>query len=286
MPIFISYSQKDRKFADTLAENLALNRHHIWMDRWELNVGDSLLDRIQAVLTDSSAILVLLSTNSVESEWCRRELNAGLMRELEERRTLLVPCVIEDCTVPLFLRDKVHADFRTDPDTALEQINRALAHVSNPRQGRAETPRFSTDWSLDWKSRDGFQVMEWTFVDHGHDWPYVILSQCTVVCNSAASRRFTAAEARNEADSYMQDVLRLLVDSLPEDGLTVRIQDTRERTIGSCLERANGERFLVQISYRRLGRDNGFDTDVYLDNNLRTALAHMNAVYGRPSDSI
>lgn len=111
------------------------------MDRWELKVGDSLLDKV----TDSSAILVVLSKNSVEPAWCKRELNAGLMRELEERKTLLMPLVIDDCTIPLFLRDKVYADFRANPDEALEQVNRALAGISNPLQGRSETPRFNTD---------------------------------------------------------------------------------------------------------------------------------------------
>jgi hypothetical protein len=70
MPVFISYSQKDRLFADTLAANLVKKKHHIWMDRWELNVGDSLIDKIQSALTASSAILVVLSKNSVALEWC------------------------------------------------------------------------------------------------------------------------------------------------------------------------------------------------------------------------
>ena len=42
MPIFISYSRKDSRFVDKLAVNLIKNRHHVWMDRWELKVGDSL----------------------------------------------------------------------------------------------------------------------------------------------------------------------------------------------------------------------------------------------------
>ncbi|MDX0802758.1 TIR domain-containing protein [Sinorhizobium medicae] len=278
MPIFISHSTKDRNFADTLGANLVMSKHHIWMDRWELNIGDSLLDRIQQVLADSTAIIVLLSKNSVESEWCRREINAGLMRELAERKSLLMPCVIEDCVVPLFLQDKVYADFRTDADEALEQLKGALAKVSNPRQGRNETPRFNTDWSLDWKSMNGIHFIEWTFVDHGHQWPYVVLSKCTVVCNSKASINFAKAQASNRADEYMRDVLGTIMSKIPTDGLFVRMQDAREQTIGRNFERSNGEAFDVQFSYRRLGEDNGFDTVVYLDNNLRVAMDHMVAV--------
>lgn len=61
MPIFISYSHKDSEFVDVLARNLVHNRHHIWLDRWELNVGDSLLEKIQKALTGSSAVLITLS---------------------------------------------------------------------------------------------------------------------------------------------------------------------------------------------------------------------------------
>jgi hypothetical protein len=38
MPIFISYSQKDTRFVDTLVRNLVAAKHHVWMDRWELSL--------------------------------------------------------------------------------------------------------------------------------------------------------------------------------------------------------------------------------------------------------
>jgi len=131
MSIFISYSQKDKKFVDQLAMNLVRARHHVWVDRWELNVGDSLIDRIQSALTDSSAILVILSKASVKSNWCQKELSAGLVRELTEKQVVVMPCLIEDCEIPLFLRDKKYADFRNDPDQAISEVRQALAKISN-----------------------------------------------------------------------------------------------------------------------------------------------------------
>jgi TIR domain len=137
MPIFISYSRQDSGFVDRLARNLALRRHNVWMDRWEMNVGDSLIDKIQSAITDSSAILVVLSRHSVSSEWCKKELNSGLMRELAERKVLLLPCVIDDCDIPLFLREKLYADFRSNPDEALSQLDDALLRITNRQQGTA-----------------------------------------------------------------------------------------------------------------------------------------------------
>ncbi|WP_171901415.1 toll/interleukin-1 receptor domain-containing protein [Stappia indica] len=154
MPIFISYNHQDSDFVDTLAANLVRAKHHVWMDRWELNVGDSLTSKIEENLTGSSAILVIISKNSVESAWCKRELNAGLVRELEERQTIVMPCVIDDCQLPLFLRDKLYADFRKDPDKAFSLVDRSLARISNPTLSRVEKPEFFTDFAYDWKEKD------------------------------------------------------------------------------------------------------------------------------------
>ena len=101
MPLFISYPHEDKEFAEKLAVHLVRQKAHVWIDQWELKVGDSILEKIQSAIKTASALLVLLSKASVASEWCRRELSAGLMRELEEHvslcchfswRTVRSPC--------------------------------------------------------------------------------------------------------------------------------------------------------------------------------------------------
>lgn len=51
MPIFISYSRSDRDFVDRLAKQLVANKADVWLDKWEIHVGESLIDRIQAAIT-------------------------------------------------------------------------------------------------------------------------------------------------------------------------------------------------------------------------------------------
>jgi TIR domain len=119
-------------------------------------------------------MLVILSKNSTESEWCKKELNAGIIRELDEKQVIVLPCVIDDCEIPLFLRDKMRANFSADPDTAFTQVNDALLKISNRQQGRIESPEAFTDWSFDWKKNDstGRWLLEWTFVDHSEAFKY------------------------------------------------------------------------------------------------------------------
>src|SRR5688500_13908336 len=114
MSVFISYSTKDSDFVTQLSTELVKNRIHVWLDKWEMQPGDSLIDKIQSGLTESSFLLVVLSKNSVDSEWCKKEINSGLMRELKEKQVVVIPILLDDCNVPLFLQEKVYADFKND----------------------------------------------------------------------------------------------------------------------------------------------------------------------------
>ncbi len=286
MPIFMSYNRKDRSFVDSLARNLVAAKHNVWMDRWELSLGDSLIQKIQSALTKSSAILVILSKNSVQSEWCRKELSAGLVRELEEKKTVVMPCVIDDCEIPLFLRDKLYADFRDDPDEAFRLVDRSLAKISNFTQGSAESPAFHTDWALDWvQDGDGPWILRWTFIDHGNDLPYVVFSQCSVFCNPVASAVFgklQKPEKDSQKTAFLRDVLTRIVKGFAKKPLIEKIRDSTERFVMWEVKGKATQTFLVRYNYRRLGTDNGMDTLVYLDNNLRTALEKLNEVIYRP----
>ena len=136
MAIFISYSHADATFAKKLAARLVKHNTHVWIDSWELNVGDSLIDRIQNAIQNASALLVILSKASVESEWCQKELNAALIRELEEKKVIVLPVLKENCNIQPFLREKKYADFRGTFDAGFNDLLSAVAKVSNPEQGR------------------------------------------------------------------------------------------------------------------------------------------------------
>lgn len=65
MSVFISYSTKDKDFVDKLSIELVKKRIHVWLDKWAMKPGDSLIDKIQEGLTDSAYLLVVLSHNSL-----------------------------------------------------------------------------------------------------------------------------------------------------------------------------------------------------------------------------
>ena len=281
MPIFISYNRKNAEFVDQLAANLVARKHHIWMDRWELNIGDSLIDKIQGALTESSAILIVLSKDSVASEWCRKELNSGLTRELSEKKVLLLPCVIDDCSIPLFLQDKLYADFRSKPDEAIKQVSDALLRITNLQQGRLESPDFHTDWAYDWKKgkNSGLWYFDWVFIDHGSNIEYSAATRCQLACNPAASFAFDnlSETAREE---YIRATLKILLRNSPP--LKLIIKNAFEVDRQFFLDGPGGEGWLVEISSRRLGIDNGKDTLMHVDQMLERALIDIDARMRQP----
>jgi hypothetical protein len=120
--IFISYSSKDRDFTSKLATDLKSKGLNVWYDQWELKVGDSIIGKIGAAIKAQDYLVVVLSKASVKSQWVIKELGTGLMRELEEKRVVVLPVVIDDCDIPPLLSDKVYADFRSSYSSGLDRL--------------------------------------------------------------------------------------------------------------------------------------------------------------------
>ncbi|WMJ75368.1 toll/interleukin-1 receptor domain-containing protein [Cytophagaceae bacterium ABcell3] len=159
MSVFISYSTKDSEFVTRLSTELVKRRIRVWLDKWEMQPGDSLVDKIQAGLSDSSYLLVVLSNNSINSEWCKKELNSGIMRELEEKKVVVIPIIIDDCKIPIFLKEKVYADFRKDFDEGLKSLLRPLSKFFSEHMGRSSNDEVISDYAINWGIKDDLYYM-------------------------------------------------------------------------------------------------------------------------------
>lgn len=95
MKVFISYSSKDKIFAEKLSRDLLKLDLDVWLDKWEIKVGDSLISKISSGLSESDYLIIILSNNSILSEWVNRELNYSLLEEINNSqisRMRLVTC--------------------------------------------------------------------------------------------------------------------------------------------------------------------------------------------------
>ena len=272
MPIFVSYSHQNREFATRLAAQLVKHRARVWIDQWELHVGDSLIDRIQAAIEGASALIIVLSRAAVESEWCKKELSSGLLRELEEKRVVVLPVLMEDCDIPLFVRGKKYADFRTDFDGGLKDVLEAIARITSDTLGRIDEPEWHVDWSLDWGMLDDSFFILITMVEQAHDQPYSCLTQIRIIANERATTRYLAF-AENDLDWVERGaIIEMLADGTHDKDLRVLLEDEKEKTVEVTMaDRALGTVFQVLISARRLGEDTGRDILLDLGGQLRRA---------------
>ena len=258
MPIFISYSHSDREFVNKLGAHLVKNRARVWVDHWELNVGDSLIERIQAAIEDARGLLVVLSKSSVESEWCKKELSAGLIRELEERRVIVLPVLIEDCDIPMFLRDKLYADFRSDFDDGLKVILEAIARVTSDTLGRFGDAKALTDWSIDYGLDGGRFRLRVTLIEHGTDLPHMILTEIHAIANDAATDRQALYAKLGMADFGRLLIVFALAELCVLNKVIITLPDSTPKDVRFAInDSKSGIGYDTMILSRRVGEDNG-----------------------------
>ena len=268
MAVFISYSHKDKDFAHTLAANLIRHKTSIWIDEWEINAGDSMITKIQDAIQKASALIIVFSKDSIESIWCQKEVIAGIQRELEEKKVLVIPVKIDDCQLPLFVRDKMYADFRTDPNEGLSKILTAVAKYSNPTMGRIEGDEYETDWSYSYgdavaKGLDNGYFIEFIIVKFSKSLDYSVVTTVRIIANPEATKRFKVWEKAGFREfghlTIIESFLEHLEDNLPlllEDNMPIEL----ERTI---YDPKLNYRYDAYVNCRRLGNDNGRDVLIH-----------------------
>jgi len=78
MRVFLSYTAADEDFARALATQLSRRGCDVWNPNEQLFPGDNWLLTIGQALQESRAMVVLLSPESIKSEWVRRELEYAM----------------------------------------------------------------------------------------------------------------------------------------------------------------------------------------------------------------
>ncbi len=284
MPVFISYSHSDELIVNKLAAHLVKHNANVWVDTWELNVGDSILNRVQDAIQESSALLVILSKTSVESEWCKKELSAGLMRELDEKRVVVLPVLVEDCEIPLFLKEKMYADLRTDFNVGLHKVLDAIAKVTNADQGRLEQDEGTVDWSEDWGYTEDLFHLRFTIVNSPNVLPMTFLTQIYVFCNEVATKRYQLYESAGLDWIGRAVIAEALFGFGEKDDFRVILDDQFPQEIKATIADPKTDlSYDVVCETRKMGQDNGKDQLVNISDYLKQIREYMRSVSRKPT---
>lgn len=134
--VFMSHSSADKGFVRGLAVDLAAMGHQPWLDEWDILAGESIVEKVSAGIEDADFVIVVLSKSAAGSKWVENEWQAKYWAEVNERRVVVIPAVIEECSIPVLLRSKRYVDFRVDYSDGLALLAKSLGgHLERRRDG-------------------------------------------------------------------------------------------------------------------------------------------------------
>jgi hypothetical protein len=142
---FLSHASEDKeRFVRPLAVKLRTMGIDAWFDEWEIDAGDSLVDRIfEQGIDKADAFVVVLSVSSIDKPWLREELDAAVVARIG-RKAKLIPVRLDDVKVPAALRHLKWVDaLDGDVDKAAAEISRSIFGLSS-KPPLGPPPTFST----------------------------------------------------------------------------------------------------------------------------------------------
>ena len=109
-PLFISYSHADSAFVDALEPHFIEKGIRFWRDIKHSTAG-RLERQVDRAMRLNPTVLLILSENSVESDWVRHEAESARELEKELKRDVLCPIALDnswkDCDWPMRLRRQI-----------------------------------------------------------------------------------------------------------------------------------------------------------------------------------
>lgn len=149
--IFLSHTSIDKPFVERLAGDLERLGIQVWYDKYEIQVGDSLLAKISEGLRESEYLGIVISKEAWESPWVRAEVSAAWERQMAQGGRFILPIYYRECEIPVLLRDLKYADFRKEYETGFRDLVRVFGIREIDAVTAENWRRFSRGRETAWK---------------------------------------------------------------------------------------------------------------------------------------
>jgi hypothetical protein len=124
--VFISHRGEDIALAERLAIQLRRAGFEVWLDEWIINVGDSIIEKINEGLENARFLVLCYSEVGVSSPWMSREWMATLARQLNGYEVKVLPVRLSGAKPPAIMADIKYADLVKDWDHGLVELLNAM----------------------------------------------------------------------------------------------------------------------------------------------------------------
>ena len=166
--IFISYAREDMEFVRALSKAFEDRNYSVWVDLAGLIPGEHYWPRIRQAITEAGTFLFVISPDSAESVFCRREIDRAV--ELQKR---IVPVLRRDVSTdalcePIAIRQwqilRESEDFAREIDTLIKAI------AIDPAWVRAHTHWLTKASQWDDNGRDSDRLLRGNEMREAEDW--------------------------------------------------------------------------------------------------------------------
>jgi len=139
--VFVSYSRRDDAVMRRIVAFLRGEGINVWVDNEKLVPGTPIWEtEIEKALRNSSAVVVILSPDSKDSEWVRREITLA-----DQFRTRIFPVLVrgdEGSSISIRVVTRQFVDMRQNEEVGLRALSSALSFylegLQNPKQSVKE----------------------------------------------------------------------------------------------------------------------------------------------------
>ena len=134
--IFISHASEDKeRFVLKFAEYLLCKGIDVWLDKWEMLPGDSLIQKIfEEGIKNASAVIIVLSKNSISKKWVKAELNTAIIKHINTD-SKLIPIILDNLKrneLPEALQDTVWETI-SDTNNFSQNADRIVASLTGQK---------------------------------------------------------------------------------------------------------------------------------------------------------
>lgn len=198
MRFFISHAHEDKAFVDKLSIELVKNNIPLWLDGWEIELGDSLNDKILKGIESSSHFIIVVSKNYFQSEWCCKELVLALEKQKDTKEKILIPLIIDKVEIPkeTDLDDVISVDFSESFDNAFKLLIEKIQLISETPSDRKEDKLYTRDWAITDRLDDIFGNNEKNYfieidsVDFYFNYQYSIISKIMIIGDNNITKQY------------------------------------------------------------------------------------------------
>jgi len=127
--VFLSYSQKDRFFAELLQTKLEGEGVEVWRDRSALRGGDEWRTAIDTGISEASVIIFVASIASCESHYVTYEWASGMGKGKP-----VLPILIEDCARHPKIEPIQYLDLRQHDEASWQQVVRRVKEIISGKE--------------------------------------------------------------------------------------------------------------------------------------------------------